>query len=104
MPTRETEKHQNLRIFNGQCVSRSTYKKSMYGFSKALYCVPLCAPLPAALPERASELSELSNFLRDACAQPAAQSPGDARTCVRAHMGDSCARSQSRATDININI
>eukprot|EP00964_Phaeocystis_antarctica_P025511 scaffold14346_cov40-Phaeocystis_antarctica.AAC.1 len=34
-----------------------------------------CAPLPAALPEPQS-----SQILRHACAQPAAQSPGDART------------------------
>ena len=40
----------------------------------------LCAPLPAALPEPQS-----SQILRAACAQPAAQSPGDARTCVSSY-------------------
>eukprot|EP00964_Phaeocystis_antarctica_P020355 scaffold11244_cov68-Phaeocystis_antarctica.AAC.1 len=37
-------------------------------------------PLPAALPEPQS-----SETLRHACAQPAAQSPGDARTCVSSY-------------------
>eukprot|EP00964_Phaeocystis_antarctica_P023128 scaffold12923_cov64-Phaeocystis_antarctica.AAC.6 len=41
-----------------------------------------CAPLPAALPEPQS-----SQILRAACAQPAAQSPDDARTCVSSYMG-----------------
>eukprot|EP00964_Phaeocystis_antarctica_P085553 scaffold54060_cov36-Phaeocystis_antarctica.AAC.1 len=39
-----------------------------------------CAPLPAALPEPQS-----SQILCHACAQPAAQSPDDARTCVRSY-------------------
>eukprot|EP00964_Phaeocystis_antarctica_P141093 scaffold106085_cov32-Phaeocystis_antarctica.AAC.1 len=36
--------------------------------------------LPAALPEPQS-----SQILRHACAQPAAQSPGDGRTCVSSY-------------------
>eukprot|EP00964_Phaeocystis_antarctica_P009266 scaffold5023_cov55-Phaeocystis_antarctica.AAC.2 len=47
----------------------------------------LCAPLPAALPE-----PQRSQILRHACAQPAAQSPGGARTCVSSY-GASLARS-----------
>ena len=46
-----------------------------------------CAPLPAALPE-----PQCSQISRHACAQPAAQSPGDARTCVSS-LGSSWARS-----------
>ena len=46
-----------------------------------------CAPLPAALPEPQS-----SQILRHACTQPAAQSPGDARTCVSSY-GASLVRS-----------
>ena len=46
-----------------------------------------CVPLPAALPE-----PQCSQILRHACAQPAAQSPGDARTCVSSY-GISWARS-----------
>jgi hypothetical protein len=34
---------------------------------------------------RASELSSLACRLRTACAQPAAQSPGDGRTCVSSY-------------------
>ena len=41
---------------------------------RSIHAAPrLCAPLPAALPEAQS-----SQILRAACAQPAAQSPGDA--------------------------
>jgi hypothetical protein len=44
----------------------------------------LCAPLPAAPSARASELSNLAGRLVR-CAQPAAQSPGDGRTCVSSY-------------------
>ena len=40
----------------------------------------LFAPLPAALLKPQS-----SQILRDACSQPAEQSPGDARTCVNSY-------------------
>ena len=48
---------------------------------RSIHAAPrLCAPLPAALPEPQS-----SRILRAACAQPAAQSPGDGRTCASSY-------------------
>jgi hypothetical protein len=51
---------------------------------RSIHAAPrLCAPLPAALPDPQS-----SQILRHACAQPAAQSPSDARTCVSWYGGE----------------